>query len=312
MGAKEGLIKGLRKDHKGLQEAMKGLIVNADDFGRSPQVNAAVLLVHRTGVLTSASLMVAEPAAQEAAAAARDFPSLDVGLHIVACNGRSLLPARLISGLVDGSGQFPASEAWAGLRYALRPALRSQLQDEFRAQIERHLKLVGYLNHINGHHNLHLHPTLIEIITRLAAEYRVPCLRLVREPVAASLSLSHDHWLRKLRDHLIFTGLALRARRKMRKLRLSSNDCLFGFHQTGRLTEAYVLGALARLPEDRVTEFYFHPAIEVNGQPPMWPLQAVETAILTSSAVRDAIKQHGIRLMTFRELAGREICQAQL
>lgn len=283
---------------------MKGLIVNADDFGRSPQVNAAVLLAHRSGALTSASLMVAEPAAQDAAAAARDVPLLDVGLHVAACNGRSVLPARQIPGLVDGSGRFPVSEVQAGLRYALRPALRPQLQDEFRAQIERHLKWVGYLNHINGHHNLHLHPTLIEILTRLAAEYRVPCLRLVREPVLTSLSLSRDHGARKLRDHLIFTCLAARARRKMRKLKLRSNDCLFGFHQTGRLTEAYVLGALARLPEDRVTEFYFHPAMEVNGRPPMWPSQAIETGILTSPAVRAAIARHGIRLMTFRELAG--------
>lgn len=283
---------------------MKGLIVNADDFGRSPQVNAAVLLAHRSGVLTSASLMVAEPDAADAAATAREFPSLDVGLHLVACNGRGLLPAREIPGLVDGSGRFPASEAWAGLRYSLRPALRSQLQDEFRAQIERHLKLVGYLNHINGHHNLHLHPTLIDIITRLAVEYRVPCLRLVREPVHTTLALSRDHWLRKLRDHLIFTGLAVRAVGKMRKLKLRSNDYLFGFHQTGRLSEAYVLRALARLPEDGVTEFYFHPAIEINGRPPMWPSQAAETAILTSSAVRAAVERHGIRLMTFRELAG--------
>lgn len=283
---------------------MKGLIINADDFGRSPQVNAAVLRAHRQGVLTSASLMVAEPSAAEAAAAARDCPALDVGLHVVACNGRSLLPARQIPGIVDGSGRFPRSEVWAGLRYALRPHLYSQLKDEFRAQIERHLELVGYLNHINGHHNLHLHPTLVDILTKLAAEYRVPCLRLVREPVFTTLSLSRDHWPRKLRDHPIFFCLAVNARRKMRRLGLKSNDCLFGFHQTGRLSEAYVLGVLARLPENSVTEFYFHPAIEANGQRPMWPSQATETSILTSSAVRAMIEQQGIRLMTFRELAG--------
>lgn len=284
---------------------MRGLIINADDFGRSPQVNAAVLRAHQQGVLTSASLMVAEPSAAEAAAAARDSSALDVGLHVVACNGRSLLPARQIPGIVDGSGRFPHSEVWAGLRYAMRPHLYSQLKDEFRAQIERHLKLVGYLNHINGHHNLHLHPTLVDILTKLAAEYRVPCLRLVREPVMTTLSLSRDHWPRKLRDHLIFACLAANARRKMRRLSLKSNDCLFGFHQTGRLSEAYVLGVLARLPENSITEFYFHPSIEVNGEPPMWPSQEEETSILTSPIVRALIEQQGIRLTTFRELAGR-------
>ncbi|MGH9342745.1 MAG: hopanoid biosynthesis-associated protein HpnK [Terriglobia bacterium] len=286
---------------------MKGLIINADDFGRSPQVNAAVLRAHRSGVLTSASLMVAEPSAVDAAAAARDYPELDVGLHVVACNGRSLLPALQIRGLVDDAGRFPRSDVWAGLRYALRPGLLPQLRDEFRAQIELHLELVGYLNHINGHHNLHLHPILAGILLDLAAEYHVPCVRLVREPVLTTLSLTHDHWPRKLRDHLMFGCLSASARRKMRKRALKSNDCLFGFHQTGRLSEPYVLGVLARLRENSVTEFYFHPAVKVNGQPPLWPSQEIETGILTSPAVRAMIDQCGIRLMTFRELAGRGI-----
>ncbi|MGH9452084.1 MAG: hopanoid biosynthesis-associated protein HpnK [Terriglobia bacterium] len=284
---------------------MKRLIINADDFGRSAQVNAAILRAHRHGVLTSASLMVAEPAASEAAAAARGCPELDVGLHVVACNGRSLLPARQLWGLVDASGRFPKHEAWAGLRYAVLGSLRGKLRDEFRAQIERHLDLMGYLNHINGHHNLHLHPTLADILIDLAAEYRVPCLRLVREPVLTTLALNHDHWPRKLRDHVLFHPLSGRARRRMQRRGLLGNDCLFGFHQTGNLSEPYVLGVLARLPEGGTTEFYFHPSIEVNGQPPMWSSQAEETAILTSPAVRGAIEKHGIRLTTFREMAGR-------
>ncbi|MDE3179017.1 MAG: hopanoid biosynthesis-associated protein HpnK [Acidobacteriota bacterium] len=282
---------------------MKQLIVNADDFGRSPQVNSAVLHAHREGVLTSASLMVAEPAAAEAALAARDCPQLDVGLHVVACNGRSLLPASKLRGVVDDKGLFPRSDAKAGLRYALHRRLLPKLRDEFRAQIERHLELVGSLNHINGHHNLHLHPDLANILIELASEYDVPCLRLVREPVFTTLALSRDHWPRKLRDHFLFRALSRRARRKMRKRRLVGNDFLFGFHQTGRLTERYVLGVLARLPENSVTEFYFHPSEEVNGAAPMWPSQALETRILTSLAVRGAIEKLGIRLTTYGKIA---------
>ncbi|MGH9395834.1 MAG: hopanoid biosynthesis-associated protein HpnK [Terriglobia bacterium] len=289
---------------------MKRLIINADDFGRSAQVNAAILRAHRRGALTSASLMVTEPAASEAAIAARDCPQLDVGLHVVACNGRSLLPARQLRGLVDDSGRFPQSEAWAGLRYAVLPRLRAKLRDEFRAQIERHIELIGTLNHINGHHNLHLHPVLADILIDLAAEYRVPCLRLVLEPVLTTLSFSRDHWLRKLRDHFLFQWLSGRARRRMQERGLLANDCLFGFHQTGNLTESYVLGVLARLPENSTTEFYFHPSMEANGQPPIWPSQTMETAILTSPAVRGAIERCGIRLTTFREMAGRATAES--
>lgn len=57
------------------------LIVNADDFGRSPGVNRGVIRAHEHGIVTSASLMVGWPAAEEAGAYARTS-RLSVGLHL--------------------------------------------------------------------------------------------------------------------------------------------------------------------------------------------------------------------------------------
>src|SRR5436309_2428032 len=61
--------------------AQRYLIVNADDFGLSPGVNRGIIKAHDQGIVTSASLMVRMPAAAEAAAYAREHPSLSVGLH---------------------------------------------------------------------------------------------------------------------------------------------------------------------------------------------------------------------------------------
>ena len=47
------------------------LIVNADDFGQSPGVNAGVIEAHERGIVTSASMMVCWPAAAGAADYAR-------------------------------------------------------------------------------------------------------------------------------------------------------------------------------------------------------------------------------------------------
>lgn len=58
------------------------LIVNADDFGRSPGVNRGVVRAHEEGIVTSASLMVRWPAAVEAAAYCRKHPGLDLGIHL--------------------------------------------------------------------------------------------------------------------------------------------------------------------------------------------------------------------------------------
>ena len=57
------------------------LIVNADDFGRSPGVNHGVIRAHEEGIVTSATLMVRWPDASDAAAYARRT-SLGLGLHL--------------------------------------------------------------------------------------------------------------------------------------------------------------------------------------------------------------------------------------
>lgn len=58
------------------------LIVNADDFGRSPAVNDGVIRCHEEGIVTSATLMVRWPDAEAAAAYARRSTTLGVGLHV--------------------------------------------------------------------------------------------------------------------------------------------------------------------------------------------------------------------------------------
>jgi chitin disaccharide deacetylase len=58
------------------------LVVNADDFGRAPGVNAGVARAHEQGIVTSATAMVRWPEAVAAAEYARRTPSLSVGLHL--------------------------------------------------------------------------------------------------------------------------------------------------------------------------------------------------------------------------------------
>ncbi len=117
--------------------APRRLIVNADDFGRSRAVNEAVIRAHREGILTSASLMVNEPAAREAAALARDNPRLGVGLHLTLLCGRSALPPEEIPGLVNARQEFRAGSARAGWRFFFQRGLLEQLRSEIHAQFDK-------------------------------------------------------------------------------------------------------------------------------------------------------------------------------
>lgn len=282
---------------------LKRLIVNGDDFGESARVNRGILRAHREGILTSSSLMVAGAGAIEAADMARAHPELDVGLHLVVCQGGSLLGAARLRGLVDSGGNFGTQPVLAGLRYFFDPRVIGPMRDECRAQLERHFELVGYCNHINGHLNFHLHPTLIDILVPLAVEYQVPCLRLLREPVLTTIGLSPEHAARKLVEAAIFKLLTLRAKRAMDRAGLRATDRLYGFHQSGHLSPGYLGEVIRALPEDSLTELYFHPAALEGAGPP--DAAAREVEFLTDGVLAGLIRAQNIVLTTYREVAGR-------
>lgn len=62
------------------------VIINADDLGLSVGVNKGIADAHDHGIVTSASLMVLGPGAEQAAQWARSRPGLSVGIHIDICD----------------------------------------------------------------------------------------------------------------------------------------------------------------------------------------------------------------------------------
>ena len=68
--------------------AGKRLIVNADDFGRTPGVNEGTLEAHLNGIVTSATVMVLEKAARDGIRQAIErAPKLGLGLHFMLTGG---------------------------------------------------------------------------------------------------------------------------------------------------------------------------------------------------------------------------------
>src|SRR5438132_3219433 len=119
--------------------AMKRLIVNADDFGRAPGVNAGVLRAHRDGIVTATTLMVGAPAADDAARIARATPSLDVGVHLTITYGRPISDPSAVRSLVDHDGAFPRTP---GAFVGTQRADRAEALVEYRAQVARARELI--------------------------------------------------------------------------------------------------------------------------------------------------------------------------
>lgn len=91
-----------------MPETEKRLIVNADDLGRTPGINAGIFEAHARGLVTSATLMVGFTPAKEATDAWARSPEIGIGLHVALTGGRPILPSEEVPSLVDGEGRFPA------------------------------------------------------------------------------------------------------------------------------------------------------------------------------------------------------------
>lgn len=281
------------------RRAGKTMIVTADDFGLSRAVNAGVIRSHRDGILTAASLMVTGAACEEAARLARDYPALGLGLHLVVCRGRAVLGDKLAR-VADAAGEFARNPTLAGMRYFFDRRVRSLLCDEIRAQIELQLSLTGVLGHLDGHLNFHVHPIIADILAALIPEYGIRAIRLPREAVFTTLALARDHAGRKLIEAMIFRTLSRRARRIFGAAGAQSSDWLFGLHQSGSLSEAYLAGIIARL-RNGLTEIYTHPSDDPDDEPGFAEIRR-EVAILTSPRIRAALASAQVELTSFAAL----------
>ena len=161
---------------------MKRLVVTADDFGLSLEVNEAVEQAHREGILTAASLMVSAPAAADAVARAKRMPSLRVGLHLVLVEAWPTLPAERLPDLTDAAGLMRADMARLGLDLARKPAARRQFAAEIAAQFEAYRATGLPLDHVNAHKHFHVHPLIAGATLRIGRGYGMRALRVPREP----------------------------------------------------------------------------------------------------------------------------------
>ena len=282
----------------------RSLIVNGDDFGMSPQVNAGILQAHQRGILTDASLIVTGTAWREAVELACAQPTLSVGLHVTLVQGKSVLPPHLLPSITDFGGNFPNDATLAGLRYFFSRRAREQVYEECRAQIERFLATGLPLTHLDGHVNIHMHPVVCDALVALMQEYRIPAMRVTNEDFAISLAFDARQRVRKLREAFIFSRLAQRAKQKLRAVQLSFPDALFGLHQSGQVDERYLLYLLPKL-QPGVTEIYCHPSLlpcpEVERWTPSYR-RVDELAALTSTEVRVAMDSLGIGACSYRDL----------
>ncbi len=275
---------------------MRRLLLTADDLGHGPEVDEGIFRAHREGLLRHASWLAAgNSAAASALRAKTEYPGLSVGLHLALCSGRASSP--LSDPDLAPGGAFPCGPALCGLKYFLRRDLRPALEREMRAQFERFLSFGLKPSHVDGHLNLHAHPTVFPILIRLCREYGFTRVRLPGGELRRALSFGAG--LGRLAEGLVFEALRTALLPRAGALRVV--DRSYGLLRSGLMDEEYLRHLLSRLPEGE-TEIYFHPTADESmlpfgGRPTPTHHSYRDLQALLSPRVRAAIEDLRIELV---------------
>lgn len=272
---------------------MLRLVVNADDLGLHPAIDAGVLRAHREGVLTSATLLATAPGAAEAVRLAR-AQGLALGVHLCLSTGlRPALPAREVPSLAPG-GRFRASWAQVALAWARGQVRMAEVERELAAQLARARELGAAPDHLDAHQHLHLLPGLASAVRRLAEAEGLP-LRWPHERPSR-------RWLS--RPGAAAKSVVLGALARLPGRRPVLSVAAVGVFESGRLSEAELLALLSELP-DGDWELVSHPGHHPGQVPedPTWTYGwEEELAALCSPKVRAALDARGARLVRYADL----------
>lgn len=261
---------------------MRKLVVNADDFGFTRDVNDGIVEAHRNGILTATTLMANGDAFDHAVELARENPALDIGVHLT---------------LVGGPGQ-PAK-----LPALVREIVlgRVPIYDELRRQVGKVLQAGIRPTHLDTHKHTHLLPPVLDAVARISKEYEILWVRRPfdfplqpgRIPISKRLVSGAFGAVRK-RFHRVLTAHGCR-----------TTDYFAGFQITGRFSAADLVALIHSLPEGS-TEFMCHPGFlrdELRGAATrLKESREAELKALTAPEVREALQKAGVDLVDYRNL----------
>jgi predicted glycoside hydrolase/deacetylase ChbG (UPF0249 family) len=268
---------------------LRTLVVNADDFGFTHDVNAGIIDAHENGILTATTLMANGAAFDNAVRLAKLHPRLDVGVHGVLVGGDSLLTGLALPSTVN-------ELLHAIVRGRIKP------YEELRPQILRIVDHGIRPTHIDTHKHTHLLPPVLDAVARLSEELGI---RWVRRPFDFPLSGgSATPWTVKLLSRCMH-GLRNQFHSKLARRGCLVTDYFAGFQMTGRFRSEELASLIRRLP-DGVTEFMCHPGRCTDElrrtRTRLKESREQELNALTDPAVREVLIREDVRLAAYRDL----------
>lgn len=288
-----------------------GLIVNADDLGIHPDINAGILSAYRGGILTSCTMLMTTPYLERTVTEFVRPAALPIGIHLSLTLGKAVAKISEVPDLVDAEGNLRLSAGRLLLASFTGPAgqrLLRQCSREFAAQLGRALDCGVRPTHADAHQHVHMNPPIFAVIEELLPRFGINRLRFSRErfwPFVFGVDfLSICRRLNPAKWALI------RWRCDQIKPRLVTNDELFGILYSGAVSKSALLRVIGSIKPDRSVEICIHPGFAAPFGTKSYDRSCYnafissiarknEHDILVDAEVREAVRRRGLQLRSY-------------
>ena len=286
----------------------KKLIVNADGFGFTSGVNRGIIDSIEKGIVRSTSALANMPAIEEVGEFQKRFPDVSIGIHFNLTVGKPVSSLEEVQSLVNAKGEFFGKEFVPRL---LTGRIKfAEMVRELDNQVKRLVELGVRPTHFDGHQNKHLYPQFFLAALRVAKKWNIKCMRSHNR----CLFIKGGNRLKKLLfyyvshpqraiTHSISRALTWYAH--LNNIRTADRLITPGYadHSKKSSLETW-LGIIETLPPG-INEIYCHPgypddflakhAVYVEER-------KIEVEVLTNPELKQAIKEQGIQLISFKDL----------
>lgn len=280
--------------------AMSRLIIHADDFGLTREINEGILEGYLQGNISSTSIMANGTAFEEAVEICKTVPTLDTGIHLTLVGEKPVLNRSAIKSLVNKEGYFHIDAGQFVRKYYCGQLSLEEIQCELEAQIQMVLNSGISISHFDSHQHLHILPRILSITVELAKKYNIAAIRFPRESFNLSM-LGEMSLLPRTVQMLLLNGFCYLGR----NMDILRTDRFFGFRSGGNMNKHNLLRIINTLSQNETVELMCHPGKEnTGGSYSQWQYHwQDELDALLDPDVTTLLEKKNISLITYRNLA---------
>lgn len=282
------------------------LIINADDFGLTEGVNQAIIDLAAIGTLSSTTVMVNMPFANQAIKL-KECPSFSIGLHFNLTEGKPISNVQKCSSLVDAEGNFYTYSTF--IKKLKNGAIKQEhILEELQAQYN---KLTEILNcspsHIDSHQNIHKQMQVAKILIHFSNQkapqklkLRLPKRYLVNNYGFTS-NLKRKNFIFKFNYFLSNLYLEYLSKKYANHFLTTAGELHFNTLKKVDIFN-WIINTEKNIDGANVYEIPCHPAVDVSGlsKSKLTDKRLVEYKALSSPSFKKAINK--FELLSFNDL----------